>query len=97
MYSATKIFQSQIQAILQIAQLPCSAGEKTWSRREVGWVCMVDPAMPCVVLQCFSGGLLPCPLGPLPEQPRKLADTGLGRKEYLILDYLVRMHLVPKN
>lgn len=96
MYSATKIFQSQIYPVLQIAWLPCSTGERTQSRRTVGWVCVVVPAMPCVLLQCLSEDLLPCPLGPFPEQPRTLSGIGMGSKEYLILVYLVQMHLVPK-
>jgi len=56
--------------------------------------------MLCILLQYLSGALLPCPLDPLadqPSQPRTLSDKGLSRKEYVILDYLVQMHLAPKN
>lgn len=97
MYSATKTFQSQIYPILQLAWLPCSTGGRARSRREVRWVCVVVPAMPCVLLLCLSGGLLPCPVGHLPEQPMTLSAIGLGRKEYLVLDYFVQVHLAPKN
>lgn len=67
------------------------------SSSEVGWVCVVVPAMLCIFIQCLSEDLLACPLDTLPERPWSLSDIGLGRKEYLILSYLVQMHLAPKN
>lgn len=64
-------------------------------RRQVGLRAGSSHAMcsPTVSLR----GLLPCRLGPLPEQSRRLSGIGVGRKEYLILGYLVQMHLTPKN